>query len=136
MISFLRTNDPSEVAIRYIERAVRRTPANTVKASVVIDNIRNNMGDLFLILNNYRTVGIVYLTVDYTDEGKVLCPLLVGGDNIREWHDDLFKFIVDIKVRMKAVAIHFIARKGWHKSFPMTKVIGHIYEYRGGSSDK
>lgn len=136
MISFSRTIDPSEIAIRYIKIAVKRTPANTAEASALIRNIRNNKGDLFLILDNYNTVGIVYIITYPTVEGRIICPVLVGGENIKLWHNDLRRFLIDLKQRSKAIAINFIARKGWERLYPECKNIGTIYQYTGGSSDK
>lgn len=135
MISFFRTIDPNEIAVKFIENAVKRTPANTAKSSVVLRNIRNNKGDLFLILNNYNTVGIVYVLTYSTAEGRIICPVLVGGENIKEWHDDLRKFLIGLKQRSKAIAINFIARKGWERLYPECRNIGTIYEFRGGLAE-
>src|SRR6185503_1418195 len=118
-------------ALKFIENAVKRTPANTAKTQEVIKNIRSNYGDLFLVLNNYRTTGIVYIHTYYTDNGKVICPVLVGGEKIREWQPNLRTFLIEMKERTNAFSIDFIARKGWHKLYPECRNIGTIYRYTG-----
>lgn len=133
-IRFLHTLYPQKNAIKYISDAIRRTPGNIETVESILAKIKNRQGDLFLIQKEKATIGIVYL--EFYKKASVLCPVLVSGSHRKEWQRNLYIFLFDMRRTVKADSVIFVARKGWEKLYPMCKVVGSVYEYRGGSSDK
>lgn len=134
MIRFMHTLYPNKKAIKYLDDAIKRTPGNVTKLETVLSNIKNKNGDLFLIEEDCRTIGIVYMI--YYRENKILCPVLVGGIERKKWQPELQVFLVNMATNIKAKTIQFVARKGWKKLYPVCRDIGTVYELKVGSSDK
>lgn len=117
-----------DLAIRYLDKAIKRTPASTSRLDVTLQLARK-FGDLYLVKDGEDLIGAVYLLVYNTEHGKVLSPVLVGGRNLSRWKKDLFDFLMAELKRVEGVACRFIARKGWMRAYPMCKNIGTIYEF-------
>lgn len=130
MVRFQRVpvDDLPELAIHYLDMAIKRTPASTSKLDVTLQMARK-YGDLYLVMDGEELTGAIYLLIYNTDEGKVLSPVLVGGRNLSRWKNDLFDFLVSELKRVEGIACRFIARKGWMKAYPMCRNIGTIYEF-------
>lgn len=131
MITFNRTpvNELSIQAMGYLDRAIKRTPASTSRLDVTL-KMAQTYGDVYVVMEDKIMMGAVYLLTYNTDEGKVISPVLVGGIKLSHWQNDLHDFLIGQAKAINAVAIKFIARKGWHKMYPMCKNIGTIYEFR------
>lgn len=89
------------------------------------------IGDIYLIEDG-ELIGCTYIVAYPTIDGKVLSPVLVGGQKLHRWRDDLHDFLVAELKRIDGEAIRFIARKGWVKKYPMCRNIGTIYEWKPG----
>lgn len=116
-------------AIRYLREANRRTPANTSRIEITLEIAKKGYGNIYLIYNGVWLCGACYILVYDTDEGKITAPILVGGDNLHLWHDDFYNFIQEFSRMVNAVKIHFIARKGWLRAYPKSRVIGYVFEH-------
>ena len=129
MISFERVfvDDLCPKAIAYLDQAIKRTPASTSRLDVTLQMARK-YGDIYLV-HDEDLIGAVYLLVYSTDKGKVISPVLVGGKNLARWRDALHDFMISKAKENSAIAIRFIARKGWMKAYPMCRNIGTIYEF-------
>lgn len=130
MIEFRRVQvdelDPK--AVHYLSEAVRRTPASTDRIDITLE-MAKKYGELYQVYDG-ELCGAVYVLTYNTKDGKVLSPVLVGGKSLSHWQQDLHDFLVGEANKLDAVAIRFIARKGWGKLYPMCRNIGTIYELK------
>ncbi len=116
-------------AIKYLEDAVIRTPASTSRIDVTMDIAKKGYGNIYLIHIDQKLTGACYLLVYPTKLGKVIAPVLVGGDNMHLWHDDFYDFVQEFSRKLEGHKIRWIGRKGWHKAYPKSRVIGYVYEH-------
>lgn len=130
MIEFRRVtvDELDDKSKHYLSEATRRTPASTDNIDITLE-MAKKYGEIYTVHNGELT-GAIYVLTYNTKEGKVLSPVLVGGKNLGKWQSDLHDFLVGEASKIKAVAIRFIARKGWQKMYPMCKNIGTIYELK------
>lgn len=130
MIEFRRVTveqlDPK--AKHYLSEAVRRTPASTDRIDITLE-LAKKYGEIYQVYSGELTGAVYILTYD-TKEGKVVSPVLVGGKNLSGWQKNLHDFLINEASKLDAVAIRFIARKGWGKLYPMCRNIGTIYELK------
>lgn len=135
MITFLKIlpeeidNLPSE-AIKYLEDAIKRTPASTSRLDVTLDIAKKGFGNIYTISNNDQLVGCCYILVYDTPKGKVVSPVLLAGEYMYVWQDAFYDFLRDFCGKVKATKARWIGRKGWAKAWPKAKVIGYVYEHR------
>ncbi len=114
--------------IRYLQDAIKRTPASTSRLDVVLDIAKKGYGNLYTIYDEKRLIGACYLLIYDTPEGKIVSPCLVGGDNMRTWRKDFHKFLYEFCLLTNAIKVRWIGRKGWAKAYPNSKVIGYVME--------
>lgn len=119
-----------ELALKYLETAIKRTPASASRLDITLELAKRGNGNIYLICSDYILTGICYLIACDTTEGKVVCPCLVGGDNMRHWLDDFHKFVYEFAQSINAHKVRWIGRKGWAKAFPKSQVIGYIFEHK------
>lgn len=115
-------------AIKYIEGAIQRTPANVTRLDVVLDVISKGHGDLYLISRDDEIIGITYLLTYDTAEGKVLSPVLTAGYKMASWSQDYADFLYKYAASSNIKILRFIGRRGWTKMFPKAKIIGYVCE--------
>lgn len=136
MIEFRRVavDDLLPQARKYLAEAVRRTPASTDRIDITLE-MAKKYGEIYTVYDTQLT-GCLYLLTYNTKEGKILSPVLVGGKNLKKWRNELFNFLADELKKVDGVAVRYIGRKGWLKTFPTCRNIGTIYEWKpafGGS---
>lgn len=117
----------------YLAEAARRTPASTDRIEITLE-IAKKYGEIYEVYKS-GLIGCIYVLTYNTKEGKVLSPVLVGGKDMGLWQQDLYDFLVAEAKKLDAVAIRFIARKGWGKLYPMCRNIGTIYEWKPARND-
>ncbi len=118
----------SEQAIKYLDDAIKRTPASVSRLDVTLDMAAKGYGNVYAVYDDGIFTGICYLLVYPTDAGKVVSPCLIGGDNMKAWRKDFHKFLYEFCCLSNAVKVRWIGRKGWAKAYPHSKVIGYIME--------
>lgn len=116
-------------AIAYLENAIRRTPASTSRLDVTLDIAAKGYGNLYLIYRFTVLTGAAYILVYDTPQGKIVAPVLVGGDHMASWQADFYEFVQAFSRHCGAVKIRWIGRKGWGKAYPKSRVIGYIFEH-------
>ena len=122
-------NNLPKAAIRYLEEAERRTPANVGRLDITLEIAKKGYGNIYLIYNGDWLCGACYILTHDTNKGKVVAPVLVGGDNMHLWQSDFYNFIQDFSRLVGAVKIHWMGRKGWLKAYPKSRVIGYTFEH-------
>lgn len=115
-------------AIKYIEGAIQRTPANVTRLDVVLDVISKGNGDLYLVSKDDDITGITYLVSYPTQEETMLGIILLGGDHIASWIPDYRKFIRAYMDSADINKLMFIGRKGWVNLFPDARITGYVCE--------
>lgn len=137
MITFLKVL-PNEIdflspqAVEYLQNAIDRTPASTSRLDVTIDIAKKGYGNVYLIFNDNELTGVAYILVYSSLKGKVVAPVLVGGDNMHIWQQDFFDFVNNFSMKLGADKVRWIGRKGWKKAYPKARVIGYIFEHDVG----
>lgn len=116
------------LAVKYLEQAIKRTPASTSRLDITLDIARKGYGNIYLIFDGAILMGATYLVVYPTDKGKVLGIILLGGTKIKRWKDDYYKFATSFGRNVGAYKINYIGRDGWGPVFPMCKRVGSIFE--------
>lgn len=116
-------------AVNYLDEAIRYTPASTSRLDVTLDIAKRGYGNIYLIYDDGRLTGASYLVVYDTPQGKVVAPVLLGGDNMQRWQDDWYHFVFQFSSRIAATKVKWIGRKGWHRAFPKSRVIGYVMEH-------
>lgn len=119
---------PSE-AVKFLDDAIKRTPASTSRLDVTLDIAKKGYGNIYTISNNGFLVGCCYLLVYDTPRGKVVSPVLLGGEYMYVWQDDFYEFLYDFCQKVEAVKVRWIGRKGWSKAWPKARVIGYTFEH-------
>lgn len=117
------------IAIKYLEEAIRRTPASTSRLDVMLDVAEKGYGNVYVVYDDARIMGVTYLLTYDTPEGKVLGIVLLGGRRMGLWKDDYYWFIMKFCAMSGCRMINYLARKGWLKMFPKARIIGYIYEH-------
>lgn len=115
--------------VKYIDDAIKRTPGTTSRLDVTLDIAKKGFGNIYTIFCDGVLTGASYLLVYPTPQGKIVSPVLVGGDNMSLWLAAYYDFVYQFSHQLEAVKIRWIGRKGWVKAFPKAKVIGHIFEH-------
>lgn len=116
-------------AIQYLQDATDRTPGSVSRLDVTLDIAKKGYGNIYLIFDENTLTGVAYILVYPSPRGKIVSPILVGGDNMRSWQKDFYDFIQDFARKLNAVKIRWIGRKGWMKAYPKSKVIGYVIEH-------
>lgn len=116
-------------AIEYLYDAIRYTPASTSRLDVTLDIAKKGYGNIYLIYNGGKLTGAAYLLVYDTPQGKVVAPVLLGGDNMNIWRDDWYHFVFQFSSKIGAKKVKWIGRKGWHRAFPKSRIIGYVMEH-------
>lgn len=120
------------LAVKFLDEAIKRTPASTSRLDVTLDIAKKGYGNIYTIHDEDSLVGATYLLVYPTPQGKVVGIVLLGGRKLESWKHAYYNFAVDFANKLDAIAIRFISRDGWGKKYPMCKRIGGIYELKLG----
>ena len=116
-------------AVDYLNEAMIRTPASTSRLDVTLMMAKRGYGNIYLIYDSGKLKGACYILVYGTPKGKVVAPVLVGGDDMYLWQEDFYGFIQDFSRKIRAFSIRWIGRKGWHRAYPKSRIIGYIMEH-------
>lgn len=116
-----------KLAIKFLEDAIRRTPASTSKPEIFWEIAKKGYGNIYLIYDGTKLMGATYLLIHDTDKGKVLGIVLLGGQKLKKWSGAYYDFIREFQIKTKSIAVRCMAREGWFKIFPC-KRIGGIFE--------
>lgn len=129
MVTFRRieAKELPPLAIQFLQEAINRTPGSTARLDLTLDMAAKGFGDLYLIEDG-ELIGCMYILTYTAKARKVVCPVLIGGRNMRKWHAEAEEFVIAGAKRINAL-IRAVGRRGWRKRFPQSKVIGYIYEY-------
>lgn len=132
-ITFLKVppeqiNDLPPLALEYLENAIIRTPASTERLDVMLDIARKGYGNTYLIYDGEDLKGAAYILTYDTKHGKVVSPVLIGGNDMDSWDADAKSALKQFCILQNASTIYFIGRKGWKKKYPAAKIIGYVYE--------
>lgn len=117
-------------AVKYLERAILRTPASTSNLDFTLQVASKGFGAVYLVFDDDKLTGATYILTYDTSEGKIISPVLVGGKNMERWRKEYWDFIFGLGVDSKSSFSRFISRTGWKKRYPKCRVIGYIYEYK------
>lgn len=132
MIEFILTepdNLPFE-ALNYLNKAIEKTPGNNSSLWEILEKARKNEGSIIVIKSD-KIQGALYLEL-FPD---LLNIILLAGDNINSWKDDLTKYLLKIAKEHGINHGCVIGRQGWHKIFTNMTPIGMLYVI-GGVQDK
>lgn len=134
MITFLKIL-PEEIehlpaqAIKYLDDAIKRTPASVSRLDVTLDIAKKGFGNIYTISNNNQLVGCCYILIYDTPKGKIVAPVLLAGEYMYVWQDVFYDFLYDFCQKINAVKVRWIGRKGWSRAFPKARVIGYTFEH-------
>lgn len=92
-----------------------------------MEEILSGDGQFYLVKYS-ELIGAIYL--EWTPGS--LNIVLLGGDNIKEWRNEMHDFCVKL-IRERGIStIMFMGRYGLGKIFPQFKSIGMVYRYEEG----
>lgn len=122
------SNDLTPRALAWLQVSLDKTPNN----ETALQEILSRDGEFYLVVNEISSVtdeipiGCIYL--EWLPE--ILNIVLLGGDNIKPWRDDLHNFLVNLIRERGITTIMFCGRYGIGKLFPQFKAIGTLYTYK------
>jgi len=109
-------------ALKFLENALNKTPSNDEELWETLKT-----GEIYVI-SREKIVGCIHLEF----HPDLMNIVLLGGENIKYWRDDLYKFCIDL---IKSRGIHHICilgRHGWGSIFKELTPIGMIYHLEEG----
>lgn len=118
--------DPDDLpfqCLKWLQISLDKTPGNTTLLSEALGG-----NGLFYVVRNLNEdisyhVGVIYLEWS----PGALNIVLLGGDNIKEWRNEMHDFCVSL-IREKGIkTIMFMGRYGLGKIFPQFKAVGMVY---------
>lgn len=111
-------------ALKHLQNAAKRSQEDLWKT--LTD------GKVYIIKRD-KIIGCLYLEF----HPDIMNITLLGGDNIREWRDDLVDFLIGLMRKKKLSHICVLGRNGWGGLFKELQPIGMLYVFKdeGGVRD-
>lgn len=126
MIRFIPT-DPDDLpieALTWLSASIRKTPGNLSSLADILDHSRSSKGSFFLVKSD-KLIGCIY----FEWLPQALNIVSVGGDNIKDWRNEMHDFCVGLIRERGIKTIMFMGRHGLGKIFPQFKFIGTVFRY-------
>lgn len=123
-------------ALEFISSACAHTQLSFMTPEQTISQARQGKCSIYLVYKTkeyspkFATIDLVgCLTLSLRDTGKDLfleLPLM-GGENLREWRDDLVDFLFRKAEQHKCTRFSMIGRRGFERLFPELKLLCCVY---------
>lgn len=120
---------PSEITpqiIKYLEIG-----AKNFGDLVHVDSLLQNYDpsrDLIIIGKNERLLRTaIYLTITHQEVGKVLTSVLLGGEGLSEWHDELRDFYYKLAREHDCDQFTLMGRYGFKHYFPELEEVATVF---------
>lgn len=126
MIEFVLTSPDllPPKALKWSQRSLNNTPGNTTTLSDILEHARLGEGQFYLVKSD-QLIGSIFL--EWTS--GCLNMVLVSGDDIKAWRDELHDFCVSLMRQRGVKTIMFMGRYGLGKVFPQFKSLGMVFVY-------
>lgn len=122
MITFRRENNPTGLALEFLESSIRHTSNSQETIDSILLDAQNGLGDIY-ILERDGPIAATYLTFNQ----HLLNIVLLGGIDAKSWRDDYAQFIRKIMRERGVKYLCVLGRRGWHGIFPELKPLGMLY---------
>lgn len=129
MIEFILTNpdDLPSQALAWLQISVNKTPGGQNSLQEIIEHCKKGNGSFYLVKSE-KIIGAIYL--EWMPD--VLNIVLMGGDYIKDWRNEMNDFCVSLIRERGIKTIMFCGRYGLGKIFPQFESIGILYVLRDG----
>lgn len=118
-------------AIEYLDRAVKKSPANDITVLDALAHVRSGTGDIYLAYRD-DLCGTFFLMCGKGNNGKILDVVLLGGDDFMSWRNEVKEFTINLAKSMGCNQVWIVGREGWGHVFPDMEPIGTVYCLRVG----
>lgn len=71
--------------------------------------------------------GVIYIVLSDQEVGSVLTLMLLGGNDLLEWSDDLRDFLYKIAKELDCDQFYYMGRKGFSRIFPELEEVARVY---------
>lgn len=114
-----------EKAVSYLDEAAKHPPACEINATEALNLARVGYIDIYLVLRDRKLTGALCLMANK----GVLDIILLGGEQMVAWKDDLRAFIIDIMRKTGCKTLSVTGRKGFMRLFPELRPTGIVYGF-------
>lgn len=109
-------------ALKWLQISIDKTPNSDMTLVEILGRGKQGIGEFYLVKSD-KLLGCIY--IEWLD--WALNVVLLGGDYIKPWTNDLHDFCIKIMREKKINTCIFVGRYGLGKLFPQFKSIGMMY---------
>ena len=115
-------------ALKYLDDGLRKSPTSDLTLKHAISDAKNGFGEIILAIVDEKISGAAYFSYGEGENGKILCVTSLGGDNFKDWKQQIYDFTKELAKTRGCAMIMLITREGWGKIFPDLQPIGTVYK--------
>ena len=101
----------------YIEKSALRSYTGCSADSLYVE-VASTEAQLWIIVNEDDITGVMVTSIHEYPKKVALRISVIGGENMKEWMDDVHHFIETWAMKIGCSLIEAFGRKGWAKYFP------------------
>lgn len=128
MVSFeeIPASDLDDQCIEWLEQAASGF-GGMVSVQNCVDQSHNGIGKFILAKKAIKLRGVFYLTFTQQEFGRVMTLLLLGGEDIAEWRDELAEFLYEFAHLHHVDQFFYMGRKGFSRLWPELEECARVY---------
>lgn len=129
MIGFQRHTQETlpEKAKEWLFKASIRTGISNIDVNQII-NLSNTGRVLLFSVDDDGLIGTFCLTIRDISDKRILTMLLLGGENLMSWRDDLVEFMEAIAQKYACHEFYMMGPKAYERMFPEISLVSCVYK--------
>lgn len=116
-------------SIQFLEEAAR-SMHNYLEVPIALQQARTGSGRIYQVFDKTQLYGCFFMNFLTNHIGKTINLILLGGENLAAWADDLSDFLHDLAEIEDVDELTVMGRPGFKKFFPKLEHFACIYRQR------
>lgn len=114
-------------AYEFLSSACKRSRLSVFTPEDVISQAKRKQLSIYLVIVDGEIIGCFTLSLRPARDDLYLELPLLGGKRLKEWRDELVKFLFEQAEAHECTRFTMIGRKGFEKLFPEIKLLCCVY---------